>query len=100
MSTPPLHVPPRQAGLAAVPWRDVLVDAARKLTPRRQVRNPVMFVVWVGAVLTTGLGVHATVGAGEAPAGFIWAVTAWLWFRASSRRDWPTTSLCVTATRR
>ena len=51
-----------------------------KLDPRHQVRNPVMFVVEVGSVLTTGLWVQALVGTGEAPAGFIFAISVWLWF--------------------
>jgi K+-transporting ATPase ATPase B chain len=54
--------------------------AFRKLDPRHQVRNPVMFVVWVGSVLTTLLAVEALLGEGEAPAGFILAVALWLWF--------------------
>ena len=45
------------------------IDSFRKLTPRRQVRNPVMFVVYVGSILTTLLWVQALVGKGEAPAG-------------------------------
>jgi K+-transporting ATPase ATPase B chain len=44
------------------------------------VRNPVMFVVEVGSVLTTLLFVQALLGRGEAPAGFIGAVSLWLWF--------------------
>ncbi len=55
-------------------------DSFRKLDPRTQVRNPVMFVVYVGSILTTGLFVQALVGHGEAPAGFILAVAVWLWF--------------------
>jgi K+-transporting ATPase ATPase B chain len=39
-----------------------------------------MFVVYVGSILTTILYVQALVGQGEAPAGFILAVTLWLWF--------------------
>jgi K+-transporting ATPase ATPase B chain len=39
-----------------------------------------MFVVWVVSVLTTLLGVHALVGRGEASAGFILMISAWLWF--------------------
>ncbi len=39
-----------------------------------------MFVVYVGSILTTGLFVQALVGKGEAPAGFILAVSLWLWF--------------------
>jgi potassium-transporting ATPase ATP-binding subunit len=60
--------------------RQAIVDSFRKLTPRRQVRNPVMFVVYVGSILTTLLFVLALVGQGEAPAGFILAVSVWLWF--------------------
>jgi K+-transporting ATPase ATPase B chain len=59
--------------------RRALFDSLRKLTPRQQVRNPVMFVVWIGALLTTGLFVHALLGRGEEPAGFILAISAWLW---------------------
>jgi K+-transporting ATPase ATPase B chain len=44
------------------------------------VRNPVMFVVEVGSVLTTLLFVQALFGKGEASAGFIAAVSVWLWF--------------------
>jgi K+-transporting ATPase ATPase B chain len=52
----------------------------RKLTPQRQVRNPVMFVVYVGSILTTLLFIQALVGKGEAPAWFIFWVSVWLWF--------------------
>jgi len=52
----------------AIVWQAV-IDAFRKLTPRRQIRNPVMFVVYVGSVLTTLLFVQALVGKGEAPGG-------------------------------
>ena len=51
-----------------------------KLSPRAQWRNPVMFVVYIGSILTTFLGVQALQGQGEAPAGFIFAVALWLWF--------------------
>jgi len=51
-----------------------------KLDPRVEVRNPVMFVVEVGSVLTTVLWIQALFGQGEAPAGFIGAVAIWLWF--------------------
>jgi K+-transporting ATPase ATPase B chain len=44
------------------------------------VRNPIMFVVYVGSFLTTGLLLQALFGAGEASTGFILAVTVWLWF--------------------
>ncbi len=45
-----------------------------------QVRNPVMFVVYIGSILTTLLFVQALRGHGEAPAGFILGIAAWLWF--------------------
>src|SRR4029077_1548338 len=57
-----------------------IVDSFRKLTLRRQVRNPVMFVVYVGSILTTLLWIQALVGKGEAPAGFIFWVSVWLLF--------------------
>jgi K+-transporting ATPase ATPase B chain len=60
--------------------RRAIVDSVAKLDPRHQVRNPVMFVVEVGSVLTTALFFQAIMGQGEAPAGFIFAISAWLWF--------------------
>src|SRR5258706_9283772 len=59
--------------------KKALVDSFRRLTPRYQWRNPVMFVVYVGSILTTILWLQALLGKGEAPAGFIFAVTLWLW---------------------
>jgi potassium-transporting ATPase ATP-binding subunit len=55
-------------------------DAVRKLDPRTLARNPVMFVVEVGSVMTTALLLQALLGQGEASPGFIGAVSAWLWF--------------------
>ncbi len=60
--------------------REAVKDSFRKLHPRTMVRNPVMFVVYVGSFLTTGLFIQALAGQGEAPAGFILAVALWLWF--------------------
>jgi potassium-transporting ATPase ATP-binding subunit len=60
--------------------RQSLIDALAKLAPVQQWKNPVMFVVYVGSILTTGLYVQALLGAGEAPSGFILAITLWLWF--------------------
>src|ERR1041385_8070756 len=60
--------------------RQAIIDSFRKLTPRRQVRNPVMFVVYVGSILTTLLWIQAVTGKGEAPAWFIFWVSVWLWF--------------------
>ncbi len=55
-------------------------DALARLDPRRMVRNPVMFVVEVGSVLTTALWIQALLGRGEAPTSFIGAVAICLWF--------------------
>jgi potassium-transporting ATPase ATP-binding subunit len=60
--------------------RRAIVDSFRKLDPRHQARNPVMFVVEVGSVFTTGLWLQALGGHGEARAGFILAISLWLWF--------------------
>src|SRR5437660_10342237 len=60
--------------------RRAIVRSFWKLDPRHQVKNPVMFVVEIGSVLTTALFVQALAGRGEAPAGFILAVSLWLWF--------------------
>ena len=56
------------------------LDALRKLSPRVQWRNPVMFVVWLGSLLVTLLWLQALAGHGEDRAGFILAVALWLWF--------------------
>ncbi|MBA3869918.1 MAG: potassium-transporting ATPase subunit KdpB [Anaerolineae bacterium] len=63
--------------------RRAAVDALVKLNPRVQLRNPVMFVVEVGAALTTVLWLQAVVGQGEAPTGFIFTIAIWLWFTAA-----------------
>jgi len=60
--------------------RDACLDAVRKLDPRRTLRNPVLFVVELGSAFTTVLFVHAAVtGRGDAPVGFILAVSLCLW---------------------
>ena len=56
------------------------IDALRKLDPRRQVRNPVIFVVYVGSLVTSGLAVEAIAGEGAAAPGFVATIAAWLWF--------------------
>ena len=62
--------------------RPAIGAAFRKLSPRVQWRNPVMFVVYVGSIITTVLWVQAisVQGQREAPAGFILAVALGLWF--------------------
>jgi len=57
-----------------------LVETFKKLDPRIQARNPVMFVVYVGTIATAMLFCQAVAGHGEAPRGFILAITVWLAF--------------------
>jgi len=47
-------------------------DAFKKLDPRVQLRNPVMFVVEVGAVLTLYTAIRT-------PSVFNWTIVVWLW---------------------
>lgn len=54
--------------------KSAALDSLRKLSPRTQVKNPVMFTVYIGSMLTTVLFLQALFGKGEAPAGFILAV--------------------------
>ncbi len=60
--------------------RPAIVASFKKLTPRTQFRNPVMFCVYVGSILTTVLWIAALTGQADAPAGFILAIALWLWF--------------------
>jgi K+-transporting ATPase ATPase B chain len=49
-----------------------LPEALRKLDPRAQLRNPVMFVVWVGSVVVTVFAILQ-------PSVFSWLIALWLW---------------------
>jgi K+-transporting ATPase ATPase B chain len=60
--------------------RRALVDAFRKLDPRQQVKNPVMFVVLAGAVLTTILIVTDALSGEPSDIRFNVQITLWLWF--------------------
>ena len=57
-----------------------IIDALKKLDPRTQWRSPVMFVVYVGSIMTTLLYLQAITGTGEARPGFILSISVWLWF--------------------
>jgi K+-transporting ATPase ATPase B chain len=69
----------RQSLLSAALLRPAAIGAVRKLDPRHLVRNPVMFVVEVGAVLTSVLWL---LGEGEQPGWFTLTVAIWLWLTA------------------
>jgi K+-transporting ATPase ATPase B chain len=60
--------------------RRAIIDSFWKLHPKHQLRNPVMFTVYVGSMLTTALGVYALSNPGAESANFIFGVSAWLWF--------------------
>ena len=59
----------KNSGLAAA----ALKSLPHKMSPLAQARNPVMFVVWVGAALTTLWSIFS-------PSVYGWVVTVWLWF--------------------
>jgi potassium-transporting ATPase ATP-binding subunit len=59
--------------------RRALFDSLRKLDPRLLMRNPVMFVVEVGSVITTALLVRDVI-TGRPGIGFSLQITLWLWF--------------------
>ncbi|WP_396644003.1 potassium-transporting ATPase subunit KdpB [Microbacterium sp.] len=85
------HAPaPAEASTPAAPRRAfsaaqivaALPGAAKKLNPASQWRNPVMFLVWVGAALTTLIALtEPFLGGGDAslPFGFTWGIAIWLW---------------------
>jgi K+-transporting ATPase ATPase B chain len=61
--------------------RQAAIDSLRKLAPRHVARNPVMFVVEVGSLLTTILFVRdAIAGHAQVPLWFSGWVSVWLWF--------------------
>jgi K+-transporting ATPase ATPase B chain len=60
--------------------RGALVDSVRKLNPRVQARNPVMFVVLVGSVITTVLFVRDLGDSSTAENVFTGMVALFLWF--------------------
>ncbi|MCV7686119.1 MULTISPECIES: potassium-transporting ATPase subunit KdpB [Micrococcales] len=80
------ETPTRKGGFTWEQVRAALPGAFRKLNPREQWRNPVMFLVWVGAALTTVLAISEPFIGGPADSGgtvvpwqFTWAIAVWLW---------------------
>ncbi|MCR2799619.1 potassium-transporting ATPase subunit KdpB [Microbacterium sp. zg-Y818] len=78
--------PAPQRGFSPAQVRAAVPGAFRKLDPRLQWHNPVMFLVWVGAALTTLLAIAEPFIGGPAPSGgtpvpwsFTWAIAVWLW---------------------
>jgi potassium-transporting ATPase ATP-binding subunit len=88
-SEPPRRQPgaaPRIGSKATVSLFDPMImrqavrDSFGKLTPRLAVRNPVMFVVWVGSIVTTILFLRDVGDATAKENVFAGLVAAWLWF--------------------
>jgi K+-transporting ATPase ATPase B chain len=59
--------------------RQAVVDSLAKLDPRIQIRNPVMFIVEVGSLVTTMVLAQELIGGGGSPL-FTGQVAFWLWF--------------------
>jgi K+-transporting ATPase ATPase B chain len=70
----------KQSAVRTELYQRAVTGSFTKLDPRRMVRNPVMFIVEVGSLLTTGLWIQALFGKGEAQPWFIGTVSIWLWF--------------------
>ena len=60
--------------------KDALRQSFVKLDPKVQWANPVMFLVWLGALFTFAVGVASLLGLSKEPAGLAFAVSGWLWF--------------------
>lgn len=60
--------------------RTALLDSVKKLDPRVQWRNPVMFVVYLGSILTTLIWLAILMHRTDGSAAFTGSVSLWLWF--------------------
>ncbi len=80
IGTPTMQATPALALMDKALVLPALRSAFTKLNPRVQWRNPVMFVVYIGSILTTLLWLNALGGQGDQGAGFVLAVAVWLWF--------------------
>ena len=59
---------------------NAIKDSFLKLSPKTQVKNPVMMLVYLSAILTTGLWVVSLFGIKDAPCGYTLAIAVLLWF--------------------
>jgi K+-transporting ATPase ATPase B chain len=60
--------------------RSAIWHSLQKLSPFHQIRNPVMFCVYIGSLLATFLLCQAILGKGEEPTYFVLSITIGLWF--------------------
>ncbi|MDF08449.1 K(+)-transporting ATPase subunit B [Listeria monocytogenes] len=61
-------------------WKDALIQSTKKLSPKLQVKNPVMLLVYVGAILATSLYFLGFFGISDEKSGYTLAVALILWF--------------------
>src|SRR5260370_380744 len=88
-TTPPISpAAPHERQAISLFRRDIVnraaIDSLKKLDPRVQIRNPVMFVVEIGAVITTVTWLIQVfggkpLGGGGEPAWYTFTISVWLW---------------------
>ncbi|MBC2012614.1 potassium-transporting ATPase subunit KdpB [Listeria marthii] len=61
-------------------WKDALIQSMKKLSPKLQVKNPVMLLVYVGAILATSLYFLGFFGISDEKSGYTLAIALILWF--------------------
>ncbi|TYU31245.1 potassium-transporting ATPase subunit KdpB [Listeria monocytogenes] len=61
-------------------WKDALIQSTKKLSPKLQVKNPVMLLVYVGAILATSLYFLGFFGISDEKSGYALAIALILWF--------------------
>ncbi|EIZ3980382.1 potassium-transporting ATPase subunit KdpB [Listeria monocytogenes] len=61
-------------------WKDALIQSTKKLSPKLQVKNPVMLIVYVGAILATSLYFLGFFGISDEKSGYTLAIALILWF--------------------
>lgn len=61
-------------------WKDSLIQSMKKLSPKLQVKNPVMLLVYVGAILATSLYFLGFFGISDEKSGYTLAIALILWF--------------------
>jgi K+-transporting ATPase ATPase B chain len=60
--------------------KEAVIASCFKLDPRTQLRNPVMFTVYAGSILTTILWMNSFNNSGAESSSFILGISIWLWF--------------------
>ena len=83
--------------------KSAIRDSFLKLSLKQQIRNPVMFPVYIGSILTTGIFLASLFVASDAPIIFILSITLWLWFTllfanfcgSYGRRSWKSTRIGI-----